>query len=88
MIPLLITSKDSKLIRDYVDKLKLNNLFFEISPSTKECKTSPKYFCSSFTNKSLSVPISLFFPNGFFPVGWKQSEHQILSLFVFQLLSG
>jgi len=36
MIPLLITSKDSKLIRDYVDKLKLNNLFFEISPSTKE----------------------------------------------------
>ena len=36
MIPLLILSKDSKSIKNYVDKLKVNNLFFEISPSTKE----------------------------------------------------
>ncbi|MFA5770468.1 MAG: hypothetical protein WC894_03170 [Patescibacteria group bacterium] len=36
MIPLLILSKDTKLIRDYVDKLKVGCLFFEILPSTKE----------------------------------------------------
>ena len=36
MIPLLILSKDSKLIKDYIDNLKLDNLFFEILPSTKE----------------------------------------------------
>ncbi|MFA6016517.1 MAG: hypothetical protein WC744_00310 [Patescibacteria group bacterium] len=36
MIPLLILSKDSKLIHDYVDKLKVGSLFFEITPSTKE----------------------------------------------------
>jgi DNA polymerase III delta prime subunit len=36
MIPLLIISKDSKLINDYVNKLKIGNLYFEIVPSTKE----------------------------------------------------
>lgn len=36
MIPLLIVSKDLKLIKNYVDKLKVGNLFFEISPSIKE----------------------------------------------------
>jgi len=36
MIPLLILSKDPKLIKNYVDKLKSGNLFFEIFPSTKE----------------------------------------------------
>ena len=36
MIPLLIISKDSKLINDYVNKLKIGNLYFEIIPSTKE----------------------------------------------------
>jgi len=36
MIPLLLLSKDLKLIRNYVDNLKVGNLFFEITPSTKE----------------------------------------------------
>ena len=36
MIPLLILSKDSKLIKNYVDKLKVGNLFSEVIPSTKE----------------------------------------------------
>lgn len=36
MIPILILSKDTKLIRDYVEKLKVGCLFFEILPSTKE----------------------------------------------------
>lgn len=36
MIPLLILSKDNRLIKNYVDGLKPNNLFFEISPLTKE----------------------------------------------------
>lgn len=36
MIPLLIVSKDSKLIKDYVKKLKTGSLFFEIIPSVKE----------------------------------------------------
>ena len=36
MIPILLVSKDSKLIKNYVDKLKVGNLFFEIFPSTKE----------------------------------------------------
>lgn len=36
MIPLLLISNDSKLINAYVNKLKENVLFFEITPSTKE----------------------------------------------------
>lgn len=36
MIPLLIVSKDKKLIRNYVDDLKAGNLFFEIIPSLRE----------------------------------------------------
>ncbi|PIP63659.1 hypothetical protein COW97_01290, partial [Candidatus Roizmanbacteria bacterium CG22_combo_CG10-13_8_21_14_all_34_12] len=36
MIPLLIFSKDSKLIKKYVDNLKVGSIFFEIVPSTKE----------------------------------------------------
>ena len=36
MIPLLIVSNDSKLIRNYVNDLKKDSLFFEITPSTKE----------------------------------------------------
>ncbi len=36
MIPILVVSKDSKLIKKYVDALKVNSLFFEIIPSTKE----------------------------------------------------
>ncbi|MBI5123741.1 hypothetical protein HZA75_07820 [Candidatus Roizmanbacteria bacterium] len=36
MIPILILSKDAKLIGDYVDKLKIGNLFSEVIPSTKE----------------------------------------------------
>ena len=36
MIPLLLVSNDEKLINDYVDKLKLGNLYFQVVPSTKE----------------------------------------------------
>jgi len=36
MIPLLILSKDSKLVKKYIDDLKADNLFFEIIPVTKE----------------------------------------------------
>jgi len=36
MIPLLIISNDNKLINDYVNKLKQNNFFSEVIPSTKE----------------------------------------------------
>jgi len=36
MIPILILSKDTKLIKKYIDALKVNSLFFEIIPSTKE----------------------------------------------------
>lgn len=36
MIPLLILSKDSKLINKYVNNLKTDSLFFEILPTTKE----------------------------------------------------
>ncbi len=36
MIPLLLLSKDSKLIKNYIDNLKVGNLFFEITPLTKE----------------------------------------------------
>jgi len=36
MIPLLILSKNSKLVKKYVDNLKVDSLFFEITPSTKE----------------------------------------------------
>lgn len=36
MIPLLILSKDSKLIEKYIDDIKIGNLFFEVIPSTKE----------------------------------------------------
>ncbi len=36
MIPLLIVSDDNKLVNSYVNKLKQDNIFFEITPSTKE----------------------------------------------------
>jgi len=36
MIPILILSKDTKLINKYVVDLNANSLFFEITPSTKE----------------------------------------------------
>lgn len=36
MIPILVLSKDPKLIKKYIDALKVNSLFFEIIPSTKE----------------------------------------------------
>jgi len=36
MIPLLIFSKDSKLIKKYVDNLRVGSIFFEIVPSAKE----------------------------------------------------
>ncbi|MEK7597605.1 MAG: hypothetical protein AAB441_03080 [Patescibacteria group bacterium] len=36
MIPLLILSKDSKLVKKYIDDLKVGSLFFEIIPLTKE----------------------------------------------------
>lgn len=36
MIPLLILSKDLELIANYVDKLKVDNLFLKISPLSKE----------------------------------------------------
>lgn len=36
MIPLLILSKEKKLINKYVNNLKIDSLFFEILPSTKE----------------------------------------------------
>ena len=36
MIPILIISKDSKLVKKYLDNLKADNFFFEILPSTKE----------------------------------------------------
>ena len=36
MIPLLIVSDDIKLIDNYVNKLKADQLFFEITPETKE----------------------------------------------------
>ncbi|MEK7634163.1 MAG: hypothetical protein AAB437_04950 [Patescibacteria group bacterium] len=40
MIPLLIISNDSKSIQDYVEKLKVGTLFFEITPVTKEYSIS------------------------------------------------
>jgi DNA polymerase-3 subunit delta' len=36
MIPLLIVSDDNKLVNSYLNKLKRDNIFFEITPSTKE----------------------------------------------------
>lgn len=36
MIPILVISKDKKLIDKYVDNLKVGSLFFEITPVTKE----------------------------------------------------
>ena len=36
MIPLLIVSKDERLIKNYVDDLRSDSLFFEITPSLKE----------------------------------------------------
>lgn len=36
MIPILVISKNSKLVKKYIDNLKVDNLFFEITPSTKE----------------------------------------------------
>lgn len=40
MIPLLIISKDAKLVKNYVNNLKLDSLFFEIFPTTKEYSIS------------------------------------------------
>jgi len=36
MISLLLVSNDDRLINDYVNKLKQDNLFFEVTPLTKE----------------------------------------------------
>lgn len=36
MIPILVLSKDSKLVKKYVDNLKVGSLFFGITPLTKE----------------------------------------------------
>jgi len=36
MIPILIISKEKKLVRNFVDNLKSGNLFFEIIPTSKE----------------------------------------------------
>lgn len=36
MIPILLISKDKKSIKKYIDSLKVDSLFFEVSPSTKE----------------------------------------------------
>ncbi|MDO9027838.1 MAG: hypothetical protein Q7U68_03140 [Candidatus Roizmanbacteria bacterium] len=36
MIPLLIVSDDNELVNSYVNKLKQDNIFFEVVPSTKE----------------------------------------------------
>ncbi len=69
MIPLLILSKNPKLIKKYIDDLKIDSLFFEINPEEKEYSINdiknliketsifnPKtriYFLENFHNSSI-----------------------------------